>query len=535
MAIARDVTRAQKQTEMARVRAAREQERHYRAALREAERDQRAYLKDVKEAEREEKRLYHERRLDEAATLTAEAREAVEELEGILGYALLVNDKIDFDSLRIRKAFDDFKPAAQLSSAEPEPVAAEYLRKAVLPTGWQKMMPGAARRRERSLQAAQKAYEQASAQWKQRDDDRRRALAAAEQAHNAAASIFELKKANRNSEVDEFQEAYAAGDPQAIISYCSMVLERSQYPDGFSTEFSLAYSKDSQLLILEYALPNVDIIPSVLEYRYVRTRDEIVGKPRKPAELKTNYQDVIAAIALRTLHELFEADHHDHVAAICFNGYLHTVNPATGQDIRPHLISVRTTREKFLEVDLARIDKRVCLKNLGAQVSRSPEEASPVKPIVEFSMADARFVDQADMISGLSSAPNLMDYNPYEFENLIANLFGEMGLESKLTRSSRDGGVDCVAFDKRPVLGGKVVIQAKRYRHTVGVSAVRDLYGTMLNEGANKGILVTTSGYGQDAMNFAQDKPIELIDGGQLLYLLQEVGIEARIIMPELD
>jgi restriction system protein len=85
----------------------------------------------------------------------------------------------------------------------------------------------------------------------------------------------------------------------------------------------------------------------------------------------------------------------------------------------------------------------------------------------------------------------------------------------------------------RPVLGGKVVIQAKRYRNTVGVSAVRDLFGTMMNEGANKGILVTTSGYGPDAFEFAKDKPIELMDGGQLLYLLEQVGTKARIIMPE--
>jgi restriction system protein len=90
-----------------------------------------------------------------------------------------------------------------------------------------------------------------------------------------------------------------------------------------------------------------------------------------------------------------------------------------------------------------------------------------------------------------------------------------------------------VAFDTRPVLGGKVVIQAKRYRNTVGVSAVRDLYGTMMNEGANKGILVTTSGYGPDAFDFAKDKPIELIDGGGLLYLLDQVGVQARIIFPE--
>ena len=89
-----------------------------------------------------------------------------------------------------------------------------------------------------------------------------------------------------------------------------------------------------------------------------------------------------------------------------------------------------------------------------------------------------------------------------------------------------------MGFDKRPILGGKVVIQAKRYRSTVGVSAVRDLYGTMMNEGANKGILVATSGYGPDAFDFSKDKPIELIDGGGLLYLLEQVGTKARIVMP---
>jgi len=55
----------------------------------------------------------------------------------------------------------------------------------------------------------------------------------------------------------------------------------------------------------------------------------------------------------------------------------------------------------------------------------------------------------------------------------------------------------------------------------------------MNHEGANKGILVTTSGYGPDAFDFAKDKPIELIDGGGLLFLLQEVGVQARIVFPE--
>ena len=108
-----------------------------------------------------------------------------------------------------------------------------------------------------------------------------------------------------------------------------------------------------------------------------------------------------------------------------------------------------------------------------------------------------------------------------------------MGLETKQTRSSKDGGVDAIVFDARPVLGGKIVIQAKRYKNTVGVSAARDLYGTMINEGASKGILVTTSSYGSATYEFSKDKPLELINGNELLYLLNEVGIKAKIIMPE--
>jgi restriction system protein len=73
------------------------------------------------------------------------------------------------------------------------------------------------------------------------------------------------------------------------------------------------------------------------------------------------------------------------------------------------------------------------------------------------------------------------------------------------------------------------VIQAKRYTNPVGVSAVRDLYGTVVNEGATKGILVTTSNFGPDAYNFAKDKPLTLMDGNNLLFLLSKHGHRAYI------
>lgn len=67
--------------------------------------------------------------------------------------------------------------------------------------------------------------------------------------------------------------------------------------------------------------------------------------------------------------------------------------------------------------------------------------------------------------------------------------------------------------------GGKIVIQAKCYTKTVGVNAVRDLFGKMQHEGATRGILITTTDYGPDAYSFASGKPISLFTGANLLYL----------------
>jgi restriction system protein len=351
--------------------------------------------------------------------------------------------------------------------------------------------------------------------------------------YKEAQQAFEQKVQQRNQEVTEFEKAYQEGDPSAISAYCTMVLERSEYPDGFPQEFRVAYVPESKQLVIEYELPNAGIVPHVAEYKYVKTKDNIEEKARKVSDIKTLYQDIVASVCLRTVHEVFEADQGKALDVVVFNGFTQAVDPATGRDIRPHLISLRVTRERFDEIDLSRVDKQACLRNLGAQVSSKPDEMLPVKPIVEFKMVDKRFVEQSDVLADLESRPNLMDLTPFEFENLVSNLFSKMGFETKQTRSSKDGGVDAVAYDTRPILGGKVVIQAKRYKNTVGVSAVRDLYGTMINEGANKGILVATSSYGPDAYDFSKDKPIELIDGGGLLYLLDENGVQARIVFPD--
>ena len=337
-----------------------------------------------------------------------------------------------------------------------------------------------------------------------------------------------------NAEIDRFEEKLDAGDPGAVVDYLGMVLEKSRYPDDFPNAHKLAYIPESKQAVIEQDLPEFDLIPEAKEHRYVKSRDEITASKRAESQRKAIYASVISQMALRTLHEIFEADRRQHVETTVYNGVVDTIDKRTGQPARVCLISVRTTRDAFEALQLDRVDPQECLKGLGAGVSTKPAELAPIRPVLEFKMVDDRFIDESDVLSDLDQRPNLMALSPSEFESLITNLFEKMGLETRQTRPSRDGGVDCVAWDTRPVMGGKVVIQAKRYGGTVGVSAVRDLFGTVHNEGASKGILVTTSGYGKASFEFAEGKPLELLDGSNLLYLLSEyAGVEARIDPPE--
>lgn len=502
--IDRDAARQRRRTEAEK----RHRVRAQTQADRTAERARAIHAKELKDR-------YVESRIAEAEDATAELADRVLELTTILNHTLSIDDTINFEILKDKNEFPPFQPGSTNGSANSQRASVAFTPLAKPPALLRKLIP-----------ALQSRYEVRAA-------EQQRLLQAERQEYEQKKEEHDTRVAIQHQEIDDFRVAYQTGDPKAIVGYCSMVLERSSYPDGFPQEFRAAYVPDSKQLVVDYELPTPDIVPDTIEYRYVKSKNDIQKKSRRVSDMRELYQEIVAATTIRTCHELFESDQGNHLNVLVFNGFVQAIDRATGKDIRPCLISLRVTRERFEEVNLARIDKRLCLRNLGAQVSPQPYEIQPVKPLVEFDMVDKRFVEQSDILSDLESRPNLMDLNAFEFENLVGNLFKQLGLETKLTRSSRDGGVDVVAFDVRPVLGGKVVIQAKRYKNTVGVSAVRDLFGTMMNEGANKGILVTTSGYGPDAFNFANDKPIELIDGGQLLYLLDQCGVRARIVFPD--
>jgi restriction system protein len=466
---------------------------------------------------------------EEAAARTRAVEQRVTELEGLLRFSLARDPRVSLDSLQRCAAVPPLDlgelavpvPAPEWADFEPEPMR-----------GLRRLF-GGQQEYEAAVDAARREFQRAEEDYRRREDERSQQVAEARLAYDRRVEEAEREVAAHNAHIDEVAAGLGENDRFAVSEYIQAVLDLSPYPAGFPAERSAGYVPESSLLAVEWYLPPVDVVPEQKAFRHVKTRKVVEPVARPLPEVRLIYQSVIAQIALRSLREVFDSSPAAAISTVVFNGRVHAIDPVTGQQMRPHLITLRATRDQFkkLILDEPKLKPVECVRrHFFADVSPHPDELIPVEPVMPYSMADPRMIDPVDIISGLDKRPNLLELTPKEFEGFVQNLFAKRGFDTKLYRASGDGGIDCVAYDPDPITGGKFIIQAKLYTRTVQPTHVRDLWGTVQHEGATKGIMITTSGYGPDSYKFASGKPLNLIDGSGLLSLCQQHGIPARIV-----
>lgn len=123
----------------------------------------------------------------------------------------------------------------------------------------------------------------------------------------------------------------------------------------------------------------------------------------------------------------------------------------------------------------------------------------------------------------------LMALPPEGFERLAQRLLRESGFEKVVvTGKSGDGGIDGQGILKiNHFVSFQVCFQCKRYKGSVGSNAIRDFRGS-IDGRADKGIIITTGTFTGDAKREASRdgaKPIELVDGEQLVDMLEELEL----------
>ncbi|GCD41289.1 restriction endonuclease [Streptomyces paromomycinus] len=504
--------------------AQRQQQRRQEAQRRageQARRDQERQQRDTERAmarmQRERRDAYRQQREADARRRTEELDARMAELSGLLADGCRA-PAFTADALRRPEYVEAFAPG-RLAVPVPMPDPSAYQPQA---TGWS--LGGA--RRAQAQEEARVRYEHdwhaaqaAEAQRLRQLEDYRR-----QYDQWAAGQLAEIR--SYNAAVEELLTGLRGGDPDAVVEYFSAALYAATgWPQGFPRRVHAAFDPAARQLVLDWELPGYDIVPAAKSVRYMYAADQDKDVARPVTQRRAAYRDVLAQSVLLVVHDLFAADPSRTLGSVVVNGFVDDVDPATGRPAQLCLATVTALRDSFEELHLSQVSAVDCLTGgLRGQLSARPDQRATVRPARQPGDVGGGVVTH-----GGEAEPDLFTMDPIAFEGLVAELFRAMGMQAVTTQRSGDGGVDVDALDSDPIRGGKIILQVKRYRNTVPPTAVRDLFGTVQSEGANKGVLVTTSRFGPGAHAFANGKPLTLVSGPELVDLLARHGLRGRL------
>lgn len=494
-----------------------------------------------------------EEKLCIAEERTRSAQEELNRLETILSSSILSVANRRFNRLLKNSTFVNIKPKKQAHPTEPsyldwpsEPIRSQFKTKSGC--GCLAFLFSTKKEDDRKYQAARQKWRQSLEnvrdENKMKEDYYKSTCSKIDSKYELELSEWKQEKKSydekiiyHNESVRKHSDGYVKKQSRSIGELFKLILNSSIVPAWIPRSHRTLFNSENGILVVEAFLPCQLDMPTLSQVRYVKTRNEFVEKHIVSSKQNTLYDSVLYQLVLRSINEIFGWDTSKLVKAVVYNGTVKGVDQATGKKIQPCILSIQVAREEFEELNLKSVNPKVCFRKLKGISSSKLHSLIPVAPVLRIDKGDRRFVQGRQVVEGVSQGDNLAAMDWEDFEHLIRELFEKefagSGGEVKVTQASRDGGVDAIVFDPDPIRGGKIVIQAKRYTNTVGVSAVRDLYGTVMNEGANKGILVSTSDYGPDSYKFAKGKPIVLLNGSELLYLLEKHGHKAKIDIKE--
>ncbi|MFC5661548.1 restriction endonuclease [Kitasatospora misakiensis] len=491
------------------------------AEQRRREREQREAQKAAARTEREAQKAHQQSREAEAARRTAELDSRVEELRGLLA-AGTGRPAFRTQSLLAPRPVPPFEPG-RLGEPVPMPDQARY--QVPPPDPVQARNPGVWQRYEQYVAQARARFEQDWYAAQAAEADRQRRLAEYHEQYLAWVARFRREDEERAARTEELLRRLRSGEAEAVQEYFTAVLYASAgWPEGFPHRLVAAWEASSRQLVVNWELPGPDVVPATGRVRYVKADDREAEVARPAAERKALYREVLAQSALRVVAELYRADGDGLLASVVLNGFVRGIDPATGREAERFLTTVTVDRGEFAGLALDRVAPVECFQALGGVLSARPERLDEVRPDRLPETVGGSVAGQ-----GGEDDPDLFEMDPIEFEELIAELFRLRGFRVMTTARSGDAGVDVVADDLDPVTGGRIVIQAKRYRSTVSPTAVRDLHSTVQHHGANKGILVTTAGFGPGSYDYIKGKPLTLVSGPELVELLAEQGLRGRL------
>jgi len=252
---------------------------------------------------------------------------------------------------------------------------------------------GAKQKHATAIQRAKAEHDRACRRWEQnaakvREDhaaeaarrarvekQRQQSLAAAEAAYQVECRQRAAEAMTRNTELARLINELAFDVESAICEYVGIVLSNSVYPDVFPVSHEYAFDLETRELRLTVTVPAApSAIPTVKQYRYDRTKDEITSTPLSVKAQRDRYGSAVFQVAIRTLYEIFRADRGGKINTIALTVGADRKSPATGYPENVPFVIAAAEHEAFRKFRLTEegVVPQQTLEYLGAALSKSP-------------------------------------------------------------------------------------------------------------------------------------------------------------------
>jgi restriction system protein len=378
----------------AHVAAQREAERALRAAEQARSTALRASVADQKAAQQEAARLLLGSRMAEVEARNADLADKYSEIDSMLATTFAVDNFVDLEELRVATVDHPPFDAGGLDRPTPQLPALGYppepaWQEPAAPRGLSGAFGGMKRHEEHVVQARAQ-YDEACRAWHEqatamhaeyltRVTERESAETKRLQGRVLALARYdeecrrrEQDAAAHNAELDRFINDLAFDVESAIQDYVGMVLSNSLYPDVFPVTHDHHFDLATRELTLTATVPAPSNLPTVREYKYAKATDEITATALPAREQKDRYANAVWQVAVRTLHEVFEADRAGRVHSISLAVVSDHIAPYSGLPESVPLVVVGADRDTFTAFDLTNVVPHATLAHLGAAMSKSP-------------------------------------------------------------------------------------------------------------------------------------------------------------------
>ena len=474
---------------------------------------QRAQAAEQKRLEKEAKAAHIDAMQAQVDMLNSELAKTVDEMNNILQSTLNVDDYIDLEALR-RDAATTPSDGPELYLRTPE---VERIEDPARPRGKMPSPPSGLsgifgkKKYEKEVALAKKSLRQSLEEWQwicdknqrirqqlqkefeESEFRRRAALHRAKQAHEADCNDLAAK-------IDSLIAGLDVRDPEAIAEYVGLVIENSVYPEDFQINRRADFDGSIAELNLKVLIPSPDCFPTVKLYRYVKSSDSISNTSLSEKAKRDLYAYVVNQVAIRSVHENFEADKRGQIRTISLEVGTHSTDPATGIEQDFTFVAVGAERDSFLRFDLSAIDLEATLGHLGASVSKNPyellaAEVSGVRKSNVESRSPIQFSTTSDM--DLPEAGIETKMNLHQSGENLDELVERLTEENRRLRLqlSAEGESDVVNLDDEQVLQS---VGIYNYHHPLETAVE---YQSMLSQITSTKKLLVKSGNAIETSN----------------------------------